>query len=125
MENQDAGDATKIFKIRKTILNMLSDRGYVIEQKLLDESLATFKDKFKGRDSLKPIAAQKKDDESNKILVEFFKNSKNDKKIGVKDIQNFTSKLNQQYIPNGIMIINCPITSLAKQVIYNINQVNL
>lgn len=117
MENQDLADATKIYKIRKTILQMLFDRGYVIEQKLLDEPLKVFQEKFKGRDSLKPIGAQKKDNESDKILVEFFKNSKNDKKIGVKDIQSFTSKLNHEYIPKGIMIINCPITSLAKQVI--------
>lgn len=116
MENQDANECSRIHKIRKTILKMLFDRGYVIEQKLLEESLESFKEKFKGRDSLKPIAAQKKDNESDRILVEFFKNSKNDKKIGVKDIQSFTTKLNQQYIPKGIMIINCPITSLAKQV---------
>ena len=116
MENEESTDATRLYKIRKTILKMLSDRGYVTEQKKFDESLQTFKENFKGRDFLPSIAAIKKDNESDKIYVEFIKNMKNDKKIGVKDISIFTTKLHNQNIPKGIMIINCPITSLAKQV---------
>jgi DNA-directed RNA polymerase I, II, and III subunit RPABC1 len=120
MENhEDQAEITKLFKIRKTILKMLQDRGYVVEQSSLEESLDTFKKNFKGRDNIKGIMAQKKESESDKIYVEFIKNFKSDKKIGVKDISNFTSKLHLQNVPKGIMIINCPITSLAKQVISN------
>jgi len=119
MENDDSNEATKIYKIRKTVLKMLIDRGYVVEQKVLDESLQSFKEKYKGREYIKAFGAQKKDDESQKIYVEFIKTVKNDKKIGVKDITDFSKKLHQQNIPKGIMIINCPITSLSRQVIYS------
>ena len=116
MENEETNDTTKLFKIRKTILKMLLDRGYVVKQVELEESLSSFKEKFSSRDKLQPIISVKKDNESEKIYVEFIKTLKNDKKIGVKDISSFTTKLHSQNIPKGIMIINCPITSLAKQV---------
>ena len=118
MESDDVNtEATKIFKIRKTALKMLSDRGYVVAQTMLNESLQNFKENFKGRDSVAQIIVVKKDNEADKIFVEFLKNEKKDKKIGVKDISSFTSRLHSQNIPKGIMIINCPITSLAKQVL--------
>ena len=36
----------KLFKVRRTILQMLNDRGYRIEKSDLEESLDSFKDKY-------------------------------------------------------------------------------
>jgi DNA-directed RNA polymerase I, II, and III subunit RPABC1 len=112
-ENFSESEISKFFKIRKTVLKMLEDRGYVVlaedKEKRYDEWKAEFK-----KDSL-CFLTSKENNKSELIYVEF----NFDPKIGVEQIERFAKKIEAQDVRNGIMIIKGTISALAKQV--NIN----
>jgi len=50
----------KLFKVRRTVFQMLNDRGYKINKKEIDESLEVFKEKYNRNYSIN-ISFSKKD----------------------------------------------------------------
>lgn len=36
-------EVTKLFKVRKTVCQMLKERGYIIEKSIIEETLDSFK----------------------------------------------------------------------------------
>lgn len=109
--NITESELSKLFKIRKTVLRMLEDRGYVVssndKSKSFDDWKATFKSK---RDSLF-FCCQKISDKDDLIYVEYTDKDK----LGVGDITNFAETLRNLNVKNGIMIIKSAISALAKQ----------
>lgn len=105
-------DLTLIYKIRKTILKMLEDRGYQVDQKMQLESFDNFKLSYTGKADLS-ILAQHSRNNKDFIYVEYAENAK----LGVGDITSFAERLHEKEIKTGILIIKGSITPLAKQVI--------
>lgn len=110
MEKEE--DLTLIFKVRKTILKMLEDRGYQIDQKMLVQKFEDFKLSYSGKENLCILAKHSKKD-NDFIYVEYAENTK----LGVGDITSFAERLHEKEIKTGILIIKNSITPLAKQVI--------
>jgi hypothetical protein len=109
-------DKTHFFKIRKTVLKMLEDRGYTITQEDKDKTLEQWINNFKVENLC--FLANKKNDSSDFIYIEF--NSA--LKLGVGDVENFVKRLHSQGVRNGIIILKGGITSMAKQVsLYYLN----
>ncbi len=106
-------DLNIMYKIRKTVLKMLEDRGYQVDQKMQSETFENFKLSYKGKQDL-CILAQHVRNEKEYIYVECAESPK----LGVGDIQSFAERLHEREIKTGILIIKGSITPLAKQVTY-------
>lgn len=109
MEKEE--DLTLIFKVRKTLLKMLEDRGYQIDHKMQTQKFEDFKLSYSGKENLCILAKNSKKD-NDFIYVEYAKNTK----LGVGDITEFAERLHDKEIKTGVLIIKNSITPLAKQV---------
>ena len=110
MEGPD--EKTNFYKIRKTVLKMLEDRGYIVAARDKNETLDNFRKNFKsGKDSLQFIV-QRNNDPNDTLYVEYSDSIK----LGVGDINNFAEVIHGQKIKTGIIINKGSITPLAKMV---------
>jgi DNA-directed RNA polymerase I, II, and III subunit RPABC1 len=119
MEKLDSGfsdaDFSNYFKIRKTVLRMLEDRGYYISNEEKEKRLEDWKSSHK-RDILFYLLTTKLNDKDDLIYIE----TNNSPKLGVGDVTSFAERLSQQGVRNGIIILKGTITALAKQVKLNL-----
>ena len=104
-------DFNNYFKIRKTVLKMLEDRGYYISNEEKEKKLEDWKSTHK-KDILFCLLTSKINDKDDFIYIE----SNNSPKLGVADITNFAERLHAQGVKNGLIILKGSITALAKQV---------
>lgn len=109
-------EISKLFRIRKNVLKMLEDRGYTVSLKEMSESFETFKNRVTNRSDLVILCQKSKSEEY--IFVEFF--DRQDKKIGVQQINEFGLRISNQNIKNGIMILSGGITTLCKNAIQDL-----
>ena len=109
-ENFSDAEISKFFRIRKTVLKMLEDRGYFVSQDQKDKNFEDWKIDFK-KDQL-CFLTSKINNKDDYIYVEF----NFEKKIGVEEIISFVKKINSQNVRKGIIIIRGTISTLAKQV---------
>lgn len=115
MENLNTSEELgTLFKIRKTVLKMLEDRGYIVANKDKAELFEDWKKTFKSKKESLRFLVQKNNDETDYLYVEF----SDSPKIGVGDITSFAELLHQQNIRNGVLIIRGGITALAKTVLF-------
>eukprot|EP00622_Pseudochattonella_farcimen_P006230 FR742007.1.p1 GENE.FR742007.1~~FR742007.1.p1 ORF type:complete len:222 (+),score=33.51 FR742007.1:131-796(+) len=107
--------ASKLFRIRKTCLKMLSKRGYLVSDEELNGTSQDFVDKF-GDESTRDqmmLFVEKTDDTSDQLMVFF----PEDEKVGVKPIKSFCDQMQQQNVSRAIMVVKHSITPFAKQAI--------
>lgn len=75
----------RVYRVRRTVLQMLRDRGYMVDASDIDETEESFNEKYSSmpnRESL-TLLVQKKDNPTDQIFVFW----PSDPKIGVKPIQ--------------------------------------
>jgi len=118
-----AEDVTRLFRVRRTVLQMLNHRGYIVLkdqlEMTLDQFKAAFVDQFndnKLRDRIELIVAKK--DDANKKLMVFFGNAT---RLGVSDVRNFVSRLETESAQSAIIIAESAPTPVFKD---NINVTN-
>jgi len=111
---------TKLWRIRKTCGQMLSDRGYVVSQDFLNETRAQFQEKWQtatqegvGRERF-VILCTHKDDDKDKILVYF---PDENKRVGVKPIRVLAQKMAEHSISHAILVVRQNLTPFAKSAI--------
>lgn len=109
----------KIWRVRATVLQLCHDRGYLIRQDELDQSLDEFKRQYNGqrpeRSELTILCAHN-NDKSNKMLVFFA----DEPKIGLQKIQTYWTRMKEEQVPNAIIIVQTGITPSAKQALRDI-----
>ncbi|ONK77730.1 uncharacterized protein A4U43_C02F9950 [Asparagus officinalis] len=105
-------EEVKLFRIRKNILEMLSDRGYVVADEELSMDFKQFRDKFgesfKREDLL--INKYKRDNPSDQIYVFF----PNDPKVGASHIKRYAERMKQDSVFKAIVVVQ-QISSFAKK----------
>eukprot|EP00823_Brevimastigomonas_motovehiculus_P009377 TRINITY_DN9040_c0_g1_i1.p1 TRINITY_DN9040_c0_g1~~TRINITY_DN9040_c0_g1_i1.p1 ORF type:complete len:217 (-),score=62.24 TRINITY_DN9040_c0_g1_i1:157-807(-) len=112
---------SRVFRVRKTVHEMLIARGYVVSQDELKMSLEDFKKQF--GDTIKrsqlTILASKKDDPtaSDQIFV-FFAEEPN---LGVKPIRGLLEKMDAQKAQRAIIIVQNSVTPFAKQALQSLS----
>jgi DNA-directed RNA polymerase I, II, and III subunit RPABC1 len=109
-------DINNYFKIRKTFLKMLEDRGYSIPSEEKEKRLEEWKANFKKENLCFLTAKKNKNDDL--IYVEF----NSSQKLGVSDINTFAHRLYNEKIKNGIIIVKGTITALAKQKLSDLDE---
>lgn len=114
----DEAETYKLWRIRKTILNMCHDRGYLIAQEELDQTLEEFKRDFgcepsKGQPARSDLMVMSthNDDPSDRLFVFF----PDDPKIGVKQIQIYVAKMEADKVSRAIIVVRTGLTPSARQ----------
>jgi DNA-directed RNA polymerases I, II, and III subunit RPABC1 len=105
-------EAAKLFRVYRTISNMLASRGYMVPPEMLQMTPSMFRAKFgadPSREAL-TILVEKADDESNQLFVFFTE----DAKVGVRPIKVITDRMRAEGVTNAIMILRVDITPFAK-----------
>jgi DNA-directed RNA polymerase I, II, and III subunit RPABC1 len=111
-----------LWRIRKTCLQMVNDRGYIVTSDELEQSLEDFKETFTHRLSngepnrSKLIILVSHNDDTTKELYIFFPD---EPKVGVKLIQEYINRLKEENINHAIIVYNKDISPGAVKVILN------
>jgi DNA-directed RNA polymerase I, II, and III subunit RPABC1 len=108
-------EASRLFRVYRTISNMLDKRGYMVPKDMREMTPASFRQRFgefPSRDSL-TVLVEKADDESNQLFVFF----PEDEKVGVKPIKVYTDRMRSESVSNALMVLRVDITPFAKQAV--------
>lgn len=110
----------KLWRVRKTIFEMLQDRGYLVAEKYRNETKEEFSAMFKsieqeggGRERL-VILVNRPDDMSDKMIVYF---PEDNKRVGVKPIRLLAEKMDEKQISKAILVVQQPLTGFARTAI--------
>lgn len=113
----DEGETYKLWRVRKTLMHLCHDRGYLVTQDELDFTLDQFKEQFGDRPSEgKPsrsslsILVAHNDDPTDQMFVFF----PDDEKVGIKTIKAYFTKMQQENIMRSIIVVRGGMTPSAK-----------
>ncbi|OZC04839.1 RNA polymerase Rpb5 domain protein [Onchocerca flexuosa] len=117
---EDELETYKLWRVRKTVMQMCHDRGYLVTQEELDQTLENFKDTFgdkpserhPSRNELTVLVAHN-DDPTDQMFVFF----PEDSKIGIKTIKAICQQMQEQAITRAIIVVQTGMTPSAKQAI--------
>uniref|UniRef100_A0A914I5T1 DNA-directed RNA polymerases I, II, and III subunit RPABC1 n=1 Tax=Globodera rostochiensis TaxID=31243 RepID=A0A914I5T1_GLORO len=116
----DEAETFKLWRVRKTVMQMCHDRGYLVTQDELDQTLDQFKDQFGDRPSERrpgrgelTILVAHNDDPTDQMYVFF----PDDPKIGIKTIKQICQQMQEQNITRAIIVVQNGMTPSAKQAI--------
>jgi len=108
----------RIYRARRTILQMLRDRGYMVDATDVDETEEEFFEKFTPspqRDML-TLLVQKRDDPTEQIFVFW----PMDPKVGVKPIKKYMERMNEEDVKRAILVVQQNLTAFARQALSEI-----
>lgn len=110
----------KFWRVRRTIFEMLADRGYAVSDKFKNETLDEFRALWSqteseggGRERL-IILLGKMDEPKDKIIVFF---PEDNKRVGVKPIRLLAEKMDEKQISRAILVVQQPLTGFARTAI--------
>lgn len=114
----DEQETWKLWRIRKTIMQLCHDRGYLVTQEELDQTIAQFKDQFSlrtgdmrpSRSDLTVLVAHN-DDPTDQMFVFFPEEAK----IGIKTVKSYCQTMQKENITRAIIIVQAGMTPSAKQ----------
>jgi DNA-directed RNA polymerase I, II, and III subunit RPABC1 len=124
---REDNEILNIFRIRRTVLQMLRDRGYLVfdTKDDLNMSRVIFETKFvKNYKIIRPeleIKRPRWNSADIKILVAFIEGEKEKSTIGVKSIREYCERIKQDNFSSVILILHGRLTPHAKQAISAIN----
>eukprot|EP01026_Neomeris_dumetosa_P082030 TRINITY_DN931_c0_g1_i2.p2 TRINITY_DN931_c0_g1~~TRINITY_DN931_c0_g1_i2.p2 ORF type:complete len:206 (-),score=20.37 TRINITY_DN931_c0_g1_i2:32-649(-) len=106
---------TRMYRIRRTCLQMLRDRGYLVPQDQLVMTREEFHERFVGqgtnvRKEEMVVFVPKQDDPTEQILVFF----PDEEKIGVKTIKQQAERMRAENVGRAIMVVPNSLTAFAK-----------
>nr|CAD7407880.1 unnamed protein product [Timema cristinae] len=127
----DEAETYKLWRIRKTVMQRLlskvmcdwlqlcHDRGYLVTQDELDQTLEQFKDQFGDKPSEKRparsdliVLVAHNDDPTDQMFVFF----PDEPKIGIKTIKTYCQRMQEENIHRAIIVVQQGMTPSAKQV---------
>lgn len=114
----DEQETYKLWRIRKTVMQLCHDRGYLVTQDELDQTLDDFKQQFgdkpserrPGRSDLIVLVAHN-DDPTDQMFVFFPEESK----VGIKTIKTYCQRMQEENISRAIIVVQDRMTPSAKQ----------
>ncbi|XP_051768844.1 DNA-directed RNA polymerases I, II, and III subunit RPABC1 isoform X1 [Ctenopharyngodon idella] len=114
----DEEETYRLWKIRKTIMQLCHDRGFLVTQDELDQTLDEFKGQFGDRPSegrprrtdLTVLVAHN-DDPTDQMFVFF----PEEPKVGIKTIKMYCQRMQEENITRAIIVVQTGMTPSAKQ----------
>ncbi|KAK4717070.1 hypothetical protein R3W88_015408 [Solanum pinnatisectum] len=107
------------YKVRKTMMEMLNDRGYLVEEFEIKMSKQEFLQKYgenMKRGDLEILKAKRNNDEK-KIYVFFPEGAK----VGVKEMRPYAERLRQEEISQAIFVVQQKLTPKSHQFISEVS----
>jgi len=118
----DEAETYRLWRIRKTVMQLCHDRGYLVTQHELDQSLEEFKEEFGDKPSeRKPsrqdltILVAHNDDPTDQMFVFF----PEEPKVGVKTIKTYCTRMQDEHIQRAIIVVQASMTPSAKQSLFD------
>lgn len=121
MEAATDQEISRLFRVRRTVLELLSDRGFAVldTEEDLRQPPEVFKEHFVtanyNRESL-TLLRQKRDDASDQIYV-FFPDEVRNKLLGVKPISDKAERMEKDGVRRAIIILQTGLTPYAKSAV--------
>lgn len=104
----DLDEVTILYRVRKTVFQMLKDRGYIISEKRMQQTKQEFADSYNGsRDSLNTLVTKRKtadgieDGSDNKMFVFFHDHEK----LNEAAVRHISLTMLQNNVLNSIVIV--------------------
>jgi len=114
----DEMETYKLWRIRKTIMQLCHDRGYLVTQDELDQTLDQFKAQFGDKPSERRpsrndliILVAHNDDPTDQMFIFF----PEEPKVGIKTIKAYCQRMQEENITRAIIIVQNGMTPSAKQ----------
>ncbi|KAL5017235.1 hypothetical protein ScPMuIL_006824, partial [Solemya velum] len=114
----DEQETYRLWRIRKTIMQLCHDRGYLVMQDELDQTLDQFKAQFGEKPSeRKParsdliVLVAHNDDPTDQMFVFF----PEEPKVGIKTIKTYCQRMQEENITRAIIVVQTGMTPSAKQ----------
>ncbi|XP_046852089.1 DNA-directed RNA polymerases I, II, and III subunit RPABC1 [Xenia sp. Carnegie-2017] len=114
----DETETYRFWRIRKTVMQMCHDRGYLVTQDELDQTLEQFKEQFGDRPNEGhpnrtdlSVLVEHNDDPSDKLFVFF----PEEPKVGIKTIKTYCTRMQEESITRAIIVVQMGMTPSAKQ----------
>nr|CAG4642759.1 EOG090X0C9F [Evadne anonyx] len=114
----DEAETYRIWKVRKTVMQLCHDRGYLVTQDELDQTLDHFKHQFGDKPSeRKPTRSElivlvaHNDDPTDQMFVFF----PDEPKIGIKTIKTYCQRMQEENITRAVIVVQLGMTPSAKQ----------
>jgi len=108
----------KLWKIRKTVMQLCHDRMYMVAQDELDQSLEQFKAQYGSKPSAQNparsdliVLVAHNDDPTEQLFVFF----PDDPKVGIKTIKKYCERMQDENISRAIIVVQQGMTPSAKQ----------
>eukprot|EP00931_Biecheleriopsis_adriatica_P006598 TRINITY_DN107985_c0_g1_i1.p1 TRINITY_DN107985_c0_g1~~TRINITY_DN107985_c0_g1_i1.p1 ORF type:complete len:212 (-),score=53.15 TRINITY_DN107985_c0_g1_i1:60-695(-) len=113
-------EVTKLWRVRKTVFQMLRDRDYYVSDRQLDEKKEDFDKMFKeaqeqGQGRERFLILVHKNNAQDQQLIVFFPDES--KRVGVKPIRILAEKMDERGIRDAILVVKQPLTPLARTAI--------
>jgi len=112
-------EAAKLFRIRKTIAEMLFDRGYNVTKEELEMTIDQFKDTYgeMSRENLTMLAAKREEKEEKEGDNQIFVFFADEPRLGVKTIKQYIERMEKDKIRKALLVVQDKITPYAQQVL--------
>ena len=114
----DEQETYKMWRVRKTVMQLCHDRGYLVTQEELDQSLDQFKEQFGDKPSERRparsdlvVLVAHNDDPTDQMFVFF----PDEPKIGIKTIKTYCTRMQEENITRAIIVVQQGMTPSAKQ----------
>lgn len=115
-----SAEASKLFRIRRTVLKMLRKRGYIVDEDMLSMDTEGFRQRFTdnpNRDAL-TVLVEKTDDTTDQLFVFF----PTDEKLGLGPIKLYCNRMKDNNVSRAIIVVRGSLTSIAKTAISELSQ---
>lgn len=119
-------EISKLYRVRKTILELLRDRGYAVldTDEQLTQSLDDFEtmlSKNNGNREILTMMKQRRDNLEEQIYV-FFPDEIRNKALGVKPIAEKATKMERDNVQRALVILQTGLTPYARQAVEKVNE---
>ncbi len=110
----------RLWRVRKTVFQMLQDRGYQVGDKYLEETKEQFEQYWKdilsrgGNRNELVLLVNKKADTNDQIIV-FFPDE--NKPVGVKPIRMLAEKMEEKKLSRAILVVQQKLTAFARSAV--------
>jgi len=118
----DEQETYKLWRIRKTIMQLCHDRGYLVTQDELDQTLDQFKASFGDKPSERRpsrndliVLVAHNDDPTDQMFIFF----PEEPKVGIKTIKAYCQRMQEENITRAIIIVQTGMTPSAKQSLFD------
>jgi DNA-directed RNA polymerase I, II, and III subunit RPABC1 len=110
----------KLFRVWKTLNQMMADRGYIVEEDFSKITYQEWLQKNNNKATLNGIYYKKSEINPEEVLRLYFEYI-GESKLSAKEISIFFSKMKDAKADSGIIVISGQLTSQAKQKMIDIN----